>query len=159
MRELQHGEALNALLSTLREEQSKLDQRNGWKVPLVVKIAPDNSDEELASMAEAFVRHGIDGVCVGNTTLQRPGVAGEPHADEQGGLSGAPLKPIAHRALDVVSRTLNGRVPLIGVGGIMNSEDALEKRRLGADLVQIYSGLIYRGPELIGEIARGWPKG
>ncbi|ARB45471.1 quinone-dependent dihydroorotate dehydrogenase [Alloalcanivorax xenomutans] len=158
LRELQHGEALNSLLSTLREEQSKLDQRNGWKVPLVVKIAPDNSDEELASMAEAFVRHGIDGVCVGNTTLQRPGVAGEPHADEQGGLSGAPLKPIAHRALDVVSRTLNGRVPLIGVGGIMNSEDALEKRRLGADLVQIYSGLIYRGPELIGEIARAWPR-
>lgn len=157
LRTLQHGEALDALLGTLREAQTRLDQRHGKRVPLVIKIAPDNSDEELEAMAAAFVRHGIDGVCVGNTTVARTGVAHLRHGDEQGGLSGAPLKPIAHRALATMARALDRRLPIIGVGGIARAGDALEKRRLGAELVQVYSGLIYRGPGLVGEIARAWP--
>lgn len=157
LRSLQHGDALDTLLGTLREAQTRLDQRHGKRVPLVIKIAPDNSDEELAAMAESFVRHGIDGVCVGNTTLERRGVTHLRHGDEQGGLSGAPLKPIAHHALDTLARALDRRLPIVGVGGIMTAGDALEKRRLGADLIQVYSGLIYRGPGLVGEIARALP--
>jgi dihydroorotate dehydrogenase len=107
-------------------------------------------------MAEAFVRHGIDGVCVGNTTLERPGVAHLRHGDEQGGLSGAPLKPIADRALATMAKALDGRIPIIGVGGISGAGDALDKRRLGASLVQVYSGLIYQGPGLVGDIVRAW---
>tara|TARA_A100001391_G_scaffold74115_2_gene47935 strand:+ start:277 stop:1275 length:999 start_codon:yes stop_codon:yes gene_type:complete len=156
LRSLQHGEALDGLLGTLREAQTRLDQQNGKRVPLVIKIAPDNSEQELAAMAEAFVRHGIDGVCVGNTTLERPGVERLTHGGEQGGLSGAPLKPIANRALETMARALDGRLPIIGVGGIQSDADALDKQRLGADLVQVYSGLIYRGPGLVREIVRGW---
>lgn len=156
LRSLQHGEALDALLGTLREAQTRLDQQNGKRVPLVIKIAPDNGEEELVAMAEAFVRHGIDGVCVGNTTLERPGVERLEHGGEQGGLSGAPLRPIADRALATMQRALAGRLPIIGVGGIGAASDALGKRRLGADLVQLYSGLIYQGPGLVREIVRAW---
>ncbi len=156
LRDLQHGDALDRLLGTLREAQTRLDQQRGVTVPLVIKIAPDNSEEELAAMAEAFVRHGIDGVCVGNTTLERPGVAHLRHGDEQGGLSGTPLKPIADRALATMAKALDGRIPIIGVGGISGAGDALDKRRLGASLVQVYSGLIYQGPGLVGDIVRAW---
>jgi len=156
LRDLQHGDALDRLLGTLREAQTRLDQQRGVTVPLVIKIAPDNSEEELADMAEAFVRHGIDGVCVGNTTLERPGVGNLRFGDEQGGLSGAPLRPIADRALAAMAKALDDRLPIIGVGGINGADDALDKRRLGASLVQVYSGLIYQGPGLIGDIARAW---
>ncbi|MBM1142761.1 quinone-dependent dihydroorotate dehydrogenase [Alcanivorax sp. ZXX171] len=156
LRSLQHGDALDALLGTLREAQNRLDQQNGKRVPLVIKIAPDNDEQELGAMAEAFVRHGIDGVCVGNTTLERPGVERLQHGGEQGGLSGAPLKPIADRALATMRRALDGRLPIIGVGGIQSGADAVEKRRLGADLVQVYSGLIYQGPGLVRDIVKAW---
>ncbi|MCQ6262023.1 quinone-dependent dihydroorotate dehydrogenase [Alcanivorax sp. MM125-6] len=156
LRSLQHGDALDALLGTLREAQTRLDQQNGKRVPLVIKIAPDNDEQELGAMAEAFVRHGIDGVCVGNTTLERPGVERLQHGGEQGGLSGAPLKPIADRALATMRRALDGRLPIIGVGGIQSGADAVEKRRLGADLVQVYSGLIYQGPGLVRDIVKAW---
>ncbi|MZR62164.1 quinone-dependent dihydroorotate dehydrogenase [Alcanivorax sp. DP30] len=156
LRELQHGDALDRLLATLREAQDRLDQQHRRKVPLVIKIAPDNSAEELQAMAEAFVKHGIDGVCVGNTTLSREGVQDLPHGDEQGGLSGAPLTPIANQALETMSKALNGRIPIIGVGGIRSADDALAKKVLGAELVQIYSGLIYQGPGLVNRIARAW---
>ncbi|ASK34233.1 quinone-dependent dihydroorotate dehydrogenase [Alloalcanivorax mobilis] len=156
LRTLQHGDALDRLLGTLREAQTRLDQRHGKRVPLVIKIAPDNSDDELWAMAQAFVEHGIDGVCVGNTTLQRPGVERLQHGGEQGGLSGAPLAPIADHALETMAMALERRIPIIGVGGILNADDARRKQRLGADLVQVYSGLIYQGPGLIGELVRGW---
>lgn len=156
LRTLQHGEALDGLLGTLREAQTRLDQQSGKRVPLVIKIAPDNSEEELWAMAEAFVRHGIDGVCVGNTTLERSGVSRLRHGNEQGGLSGAPLKPIAHQALSTMAQALDGRLPIIGVGGILAGRDAAEKRRLGAALVQVYSGLIYEGPGLIREMVDAW---
>ncbi|MDX1805237.1 MAG: quinone-dependent dihydroorotate dehydrogenase [Alcanivorax sp.] len=157
LRTLQHGDALNELLGTLRDAQTRLDQQHRRRVPLVIKIAPDNSAEELAGMAEAFIEHGIDGVCVGNTTLSRDGVKGLPHGEEQGGLSGAPLKPIADQALKTMSEALNGHIPIIGVGGVSRAADALDKQRLGASLVQVYSGLIFEGPGLVGDLVRAWP--
>lgn len=156
LRTLQHGEALDRLLGTLREAQTRLDQQQGRRVPLVIKIAPDNGAEELEAMGQAFLRHGIDGVCVGNTTLARSGVSRLHHGEEQGGLSGAPLKPIANQALKTLARIVDGRLPIIGVGGILAGRDAAEKHRLGADLVQVYSGLIYEGPGLIREIVEAW---
>ena len=151
LRTLQHGAALDELLSRLREAQTRLDQAAGRRVPLVIKIAPDNDDDELGAMAEAFVRHGVDGVIVGNTTLSREGVAGHRHADEAGGLSGVPLKPVADRALGSMAGHLAGRLPLIGVGGIHSGADVADKVANGASLVQLYTGLVYRGPALVRE--------
>lgn len=156
LRSLQHGDALNELLSQLRERQTQLDQQANRRVPLVIKIAPDNDDQAFGAMAEAFVEHGIDGIIVSNTTLARDGVEQLPHGAEQGGLSGMPVKPRADHALKVMAEELDGRIPLIGVGGIQFAEDALDKKALGADLVQIYTGLIYQGPSLINKIARVW---
>lgn len=156
LRTLQHGDALEALLAQLREAQTRLDQQAGRRVPLVIKVAPDNDEDSIALMAEAFVRHGMDGVIVGNTTISRPGVGHLRHGDEAGGLSGAPLKPLADRALLLFCEALAGQIPVIGVGGILSGRDASDKQRLGASLVQIYSGLIYRGPALIGESVRAW---
>ncbi len=116
----------------MREAQTRLDAQHRRRVPLVIKIAPDNSEEELQAMGEAFVQHGIDGVCVGNTTLSREGVQGLPKFDEQGGLSGAPLKPIANQALATMSQTLKGRIPIIGVGGINSAADEIKKGPGGA---------------------------
>lgn len=156
LRSLQHGDALKALLSQLRDAQTRLDQAAGRRVPLLIKIAPDNDEDALAAMAGAFIEHGIDGVIVGNTTVSRPDVAGLRHADEAGGLSGAPLKPLADRALLIMSRALAGRVPIIGVGGIQSGPDVQDKQHLGASLVQLYSGLIFRGPGLIREAVDAW---
>lgn len=154
LRGLQHGQALNELLAELRDRQSRLDQTAGRRVPLLIKIAPDNEADELAGMATAFCEHDIDGVIVGNTTVTRPGVEGMRHADETGGLSGAPLRPLADEALTTMATELDGRLPLIGVGGINSGDDAARKRRLGADLVQLYTGLIYQGPGLVGASVR-----
>ena len=151
LRSLQHGAALDQLLSSLRQAQSRLDQAAGRRVPLVIKIAPDNQEDELAAMADAFVRHGMDGVIVGNTTVTRPGVAGLRHGDEVGGLSGAPLKPVADLALAQMATCLDGRIPLIGVGGIHSGTDVADKVIRGASLVQLYTGLVYRGPGLVRE--------
>lgn len=156
LRTLQHGAALEQLLATLRERQTQLDQRAGRRVPLVIKIAPDNDGEVMALMAEAFVQHGMDGVTVGNTTVTRPRVASLPHGSEAGGLSGQPLKPLADQALANMVSALDGRIPVIGVGGIHTGEDAVDKQRAGASLVQLYTGLIYRGPSLVAEATRAW---
>lgn len=156
LRTLQHGDALESLLSTLREAQTRLDQRAGRRVPLLIKIAPDNDGEAMAAMADAFIRHQMDGVIVGNTTLSRVGVEGLPHGDEAGGLSGAPLKSLADQALAAMVNALDGKLPVIGVGGILNGQDVADKQRLGASLVQVYSGLIYRGPGLVAEAVKAW---
>lgn len=156
LRTLQHGDALARLLAPLRDTQTRLDQQSGRRVPLVVKIAPDNDPDLFAAMARAFITHGIDGVIVSNTTISRPGVEGLPHADEAGGLSGAPLKPLADEALATMHQALEGRIPLIGVGGITCGNDVRDKQRLGASLVQLYSGLIYRGPGLVREAVAAW---
>ena len=156
LRSLQHGDALEVLLATLREAQTRLDQQSGRRVPLLIKVAPDNDADAMHAMAQAFVRHQMDGVIVGNTTLSRVGVEGLRHGNEAGGLSGAPLKPLADQALDTMVRALDGKLPVIGVGGILSGADVADKQRLGASLVQIYSGLIYRGPGLIAESVKAW---
>ena len=159
LRQLQHGDMLRALLEPLRRRQTELDRDGGRKVPLVIKVSPDSTEEELGLMAGILREFEVDGVTVGNTTVTRPeSVSGLAHAEEEGGLSGEPLKPLADRALEVRAEELEGRIPLIGLGGIMGAEDALDKRRLGASLVQVYTGLVYRGPGLVGEIARAWPR-
>lgn len=151
LRELQRGEALDALLAPLKEAQGRLESRHGNYVPLVVKIAPDMSAEEVELMAERLVANELDGVTATNTTTSRDGVTGLPNAEEQGGLSGAPLRGRADTVLGQLSRALDGQLPIIGVGGITAGSHAAEKESLGAGLVQLYTGFIYRGPALIRE--------
>lgn len=154
LRELQGGDALTALLRGLRDERARLADRHGARVPLAVKIAPDLDDAELARVADALVGHEVDAVIATNTTVARPDVAGLPHANEAGGLSGAPLMERSTAVVRVLARHLQGRLPIIGVGGILSGADAAAKIAAGASLVQIYTGLIYRGPALVGECRR-----
>jgi dihydroorotate dehydrogenase len=150
LRGLQEKEALDALLDRLARARLRLARLYGKRIPLVLKVAPDLDAFQVESIAQAVLRHGIDGVIATNTSLSRDGVAGLPHADEAGGLSGAPIR---HRASEVLAQ-LKRHLPettLIGAGGIMSGRDAAEKLAAGAALVQIYSGLVYRGPELVGE--------
>ncbi len=155
LRTLQTGENLDTLLSGLGTERETLARQQGRRVPLAVKIAPDLEPEDIQAIAEALVRHGIDAVIATNTTAARIGVEGLPHAGEAGGLSG---KPLSEKSTDVVRRlseALGGKLPIIACGGIFNAEDARRKLDAGASLIQIYTGLIYRGPGLVTEIARG----
>ncbi|MAX32441.1 MAG: dihydroorotate dehydrogenase (quinone) [Halomonadaceae bacterium] len=153
LRNLQFGEHLDGLLGALREKSLRLDHDSGRRVPLAVKIAPDMSDEEVGLVAEALVSNGIDGVIATNTTVARDAVAGQAHADEAGGLSGRPVFESSNQVIRELRRRLPD-MPIIGVGGIDSGEAAIAKRRAGADLVQLYSGFIYRGPPLVGECAR-----
>ena len=154
LRDLQSEASLSALLSTLTAERDALAQRHGRCVPLAVKIAPDLDADAVAAIARLLVRHRIDGAIATNTTLARDGVAGLSHANEPGGLSGAPLMQRATDVLGSLVRALDGALPVIGVGGVMSAEDAETKIRAGATLVQLYTGLIYRGPKLVAECAR-----
>lgn len=156
LRTLQHGDALRSLLGGLRDEQDRLALANGRRVPLLVKIAPDSTPAELSTMADALVEFGIDGVIATNTTAGRVGVEGLPHAEEQGGLSGAPLTALSRSVVAQLSRDLRGRLPIVGVGGIGSAADALAMREAGACLVQVYTGFIYRGPGLVREIVEAW---
>jgi dihydroorotate dehydrogenase len=122
--------------------------------PLAVKIAPDLDDEQIAAIAELAVKHRIDALIATNTTVGRAGVEDHRHAGEAGGLSGRPVFAIATEVLRKLSRLLAGRIPLIGVGGILTGEDAKAKIDAGASLVQIYTGFIYRGPDLVAEARR-----
>jgi dihydroorotate dehydrogenase len=153
LRELQEGEALETLLGSLKAEQTRLTQQHRRYVPLVVKIAPDLSTIEIGLIARILMQYKIDGVIATNTTVDHRSVAGQAHAEEEGGLSGRPLKDKATAVIRILARTLDGSMPIIGVGGIMSGADAAEKIAAGATLVQIYTGLIYRGPELVAEIA------
>ena len=154
LRELQGGDQLGGLLAALKRRQAELADRDGRYVPLVVKIAPDLDLAQVDSVADALIAHRIDGVIATNTTLSREGVTGLSHADEAGGLSGAPLKATATRVTAALKLRLGDRMPIIGVGGIMQGDDAVARCAVGASLVQLYSGLIYRGPALVGECAR-----
>jgi dihydroorotate dehydrogenase len=150
LRGLQEKEALDALLERLARARRRLAGLFGKRVPLVLKVAPDLDPSQIESIAGAVLRHGIDGVIATNTSLSREGVEGLPHAGEAGGLSG---KPILARSTHVLGE-LKKRLPettLIGAGGIMSGRDAAEKFAAGAALVQVYSGLIYHGPGLVGE--------
>ena len=151
LRRLQYGDRLERLLDALQEERIKLTAGHGRRVPLAVKIAPDLSEEEIASVAAAVRRHGIDAVVATNTTLAREGVESLPHGHEAGGLSGRPLRDRATRVVVQLHRALGDAVPVIAVGGVMSGADAVEKFKAGARLVQLYTGLIYRGPDLVRE--------
>jgi dihydroorotate dehydrogenase len=154
LRDLQHEDALRALLSRLRVVRAELAQKEGRRVPMLVKLAPDLADEALRRTGALARELGADGLIATNTTIQRPGVEGAAHAGESGGLSGAPLKPLALAALRSLRAELGPDYPLVGVGGILSGADAAERRQAGADLVQVYTGFIYRGPALIAESAK-----
>ncbi len=151
LRELQKDEALDALLSAIKLRQSELAQRHGKYVPIALKIAPDLDDTQIAAIAALLMMHRMDAVIATNTTLARDAVAGLPYADEAGGLSGAPVRAASTRVIRALAHHLKGEVPIIGVGGILSGADAQEKIAAGAALVQLYSGLIYRGPALVRE--------
>ena len=149
LRDLQKDEALDALLSAIKLRQSELAQQHGKYVPIALKIAPDLDDAQIAAIAALLMMHRIDGVIATNTTLAREAVAGLQNADEAGGLSGAPVRAASTRVVSALARHLKNEVPIIGVGGILSGDDAQEKIDAGASLVQLYSGLIYRGPALV----------
>jgi dihydroorotate dehydrogenase len=159
LRELQTDAALDALLATLVQRQAELAQRHGRHVPLVVKIAPDLDSVAIASIARTLVLRKVDGVIATNTTLARDVVAGMRHAEEAGGLSGAPLLDASNRVLRELATALDGALPIIGVGGIQSGDDARSKLAAGATLVQLYTGLIYKGPALVGECAQALKRG
>ncbi len=153
LRELQKDDALDDLLAQLKAKQEQLADNYGKYVPMALKIAPDLDDDQITAIADALRRHRMDGVIATNTTLSREGVEGMPNAGETGGLSGAPVFQKSTAVLKKLSVALAGELPIIGVGGIMGGEDAVEKIRAGASLVQLYSGFIYRGPDLVSEVA------
>ena len=158
LRELQKDDALDALLGSLKQEQSRLADKHGKYVPLALKIAPDLEDAQIQSIADLLRLHRIDGVIATTTTLSRNGVEGLPNAEQTGGLSGAPVFERSTAVLKKLSAALAGEVPIIGVGGIMNGANAVAKIEAGASLVQLYSGFIYQGPGLIAECAEALAK-
>jgi dihydroorotate dehydrogenase len=151
LRELQQADALDGLLATLKREQRALAQTHGRHVPLAVKIAPDLEISELRGIADALKRNEIEAAIATNTTLARAGVEAHARSGEAGGLSGAPLAERSTNTLRELARSLAGALPVIGVGGIMSAGDATAKLAAGAQLVQLYTGLVYRGPALVRE--------
>ena len=151
LRDLQEEATLRRFISVLREAQERLGSQHGRRKPMLLKIAPDLGEAELDAIAEVLLHAGIDGVICSNTTIDHAAVADDPHGNEVGGLSGKPLFDRSTAVLAGMHRRLQGRVPLIGVGGILDGSDAAEKMEMGASLVQLYSGLIYRGPQLVAE--------
>ena len=149
LRSLQSGDALTELLQTLRKRQLELAEEHQHYVPLVLKVAPDLTQEDIQFIAKQLIQFKIDGLIVTNTTLSREGVENLKYGDEAGGLSGAPVFEKSTACLAAFAKVLNGQIPLIGVGGILSGEQAVAKQQAGASLVQIYSGLIYTGPTLV----------
>jgi len=154
LRQLQFGQALEELLIAINLKQKELTKKYSIRKPILIKIAPDLSDEEIDSLVETFLKHDVDGLIATNTTFSREGVEGLPHSDEQGGLSGAPIFNASTEVVKKLSQKINGAFPIIGVGGIDDATKAKTKIEAGATLVQIYSGFIYQGPGLIHSIAK-----
>jgi dihydroorotate dehydrogenase len=154
LRSLQTDEALDHLLSALNERKQALAEQHQKQVPVFLKIAPDLDDEQITAIAQSLRKHNIDGVIATNTTLAREAVKGLPHGNETGGLSGAPVLAGSNRVIRLLRQQLGPTFPIIGVGGIMSAYDAVSKIEAGADVVQIYTGLIYKGPCLVHEIAK-----
>lgn len=150
LRDLQFGDTLDELLAPIKARQLELAEKFGYK-PVLVKIAPDMDEENVRLVAETLIKNNIDGVIATNTTLSREGVEGHKFGAEAGGLSGAPLEDSATETVAALEAALDGKLPVIGVGGILDGAGAVEKIEAGAQLVQIYSGFIFRGPELIRE--------
>ncbi|HSD55136.1 MAG TPA: quinone-dependent dihydroorotate dehydrogenase [Burkholderiales bacterium] len=155
LRQLQQADELGELLGKLAQRRDRLAQAAKRRVPLAVKIAPDLDDEQIAAIARLVAAHEIDAVIATNTTVSREEVKGLPHADEPGGLSGPPVRAASTAVVRKIAAALQGRIPVIGVGGIASTADAREKIAAGAALVQVYTGLIYRGPALVPDIVRG----
>ncbi len=151
LRQLQGGDELDALLAQLKTEQLKLADTHGNYVPIALKIAPDLDAVQIKQIAALLTKHRIDGVIATNTTLSREGVENLPRGAEAGGLSGAPVRDKSTAVIRALAAELKGALPIIGAGGILSGADAAEKINAGAALVQVYSGLIYRGPALVGE--------
>ena len=149
LRDLQDAEQLDALLAALNNRRIELTDEVDKRVPLVVKVAPDLEDQQIQEIADVVVRSQFDGLIATNTTISREEVKGLPHANEQGGLSGAPVKDKANHVLAAFRAALPAEIALIGTGGITCGEDAAEKMELGADLVQFYTGFVYKGPDLV----------
>lgn len=149
LRALQSDEALDALLGAIAGKREALAQEHGKRVPVFVKIAPDLDEAQIQVIAATLQRHGMDGVIATNTTLSREAVQGLPHAEETGGLSGTPVLEASNRVIRQLRAALGRDFPIIGVGGILSAQDAVSKIDAGADLVQIYTGLIYQGPSLV----------
>ena len=151
LRALQSGDELSALLGQLADKRRALEDQHQRRVPMAVKIAPDLTQEQIDAIADILPRHGIDGVIATNTTLSRDSVAGQAHADEAGGLSGAPVHELSLKVIRRLKEQLGDSLAIIGVGGVLSGQQAREKMAAGADAVQLYTGLIYRGPALVGE--------
>ncbi|MFC3651059.1 quinone-dependent dihydroorotate dehydrogenase [Dyella humi] len=151
LRDLQEEATLRRFIETLREAQERLGSQQGKRKPMLLKIAPDLSEAELDSIADVLLAAHVDGVICTNTTIDHSSVAGDPLGNEAGGLSGKPLRVRATEVVRGMHQRLGDRVAIVGVGGILEGDDAMEKLNAGAKLVQIYSGLIYRGPELVAE--------
>lgn len=154
LRQLQGASELDALLSQLKDAQQRLADQHKRYVPIALKIAPDIDAEQIKTIADALLRHKIDGVIATNTTITRDAVQGLPHAEETGGLSGKPVFELSNRVIRALRAELGDELPIIGVGGIFSGEDAATKVRAGASLMQLYSGLIYQGPALVKECAK-----
>ena len=154
LRDLQEKEALSSLLASLKLAQAKLAQKHGKYVPVTLKIAPDLDESQVIEIANLLMQHKIDGVIATNTTLAREPVKRMKNGAETGGLSGAPVKNLSTLVIQQLSKQLQGALPIIGVGGILSSADAVEKIAAGASLVQVYSGLIYEGPALVHDICK-----
>lgn len=151
LRQLQEGSELEKLLQSLSEEREQLSQSYGKRLPMFLKIAPDLVSEQIKEISDLVQRYQFDAIIATNTTVSRYGVEHEPNGGETGGLSGAPVKKISTQTLEAFAKELQGKVPLIGVGGILSGLDAKDKIVAGASVVQLYSGLIYKGPGLIKE--------
>ncbi|MFZ6768638.1 quinone-dependent dihydroorotate dehydrogenase [Undibacterium sp. Di26W] len=153
LRQLQGASELDALLSQLKQAQLRLADEHKRYVPVALKIAPDIDAEQIKTIAEALLRHKLDGVIATNTTITRDAVQGLPHAEEAGGLSGKPVFEASNRVIRALKAELGNELPIIGVGGIFSGADAVTKMQAGAALIQLYSGLIYQGPALVKECA------
>ncbi|HBL66010.1 MAG TPA: dihydroorotate dehydrogenase (quinone) [Achromobacter sp.] len=158
LRALQSGDELSALLAQLADKRRALEDQHQRRVPMAVKIAPDLTEEQIDAIADTLPRHGIDGVIATNTTLSRDAVTGQAHAEEAGGLSGAPVHELSLKVIRRLKAQLGNSLAIIGVGGVLSGAQAREKMDAGADAVQLYTGLIYRGPALVGECVRATAK-
>ncbi|HSI25424.1 MAG TPA: quinone-dependent dihydroorotate dehydrogenase [Methylotenera sp.] len=154
LRDLQAADVLSNLLASLKLEQKKLADKHGKYVPMTLKIAPDLTQDQIIEIANLLMQHQIEGVIATNTTLSRDTVKGMQHSEEAGGLSGLPVRNQSTVVIQQLSQQLQGALPIIGVGGIFSGADAVEKMAAGADLVQVYSGLIYQGPKLVHDICK-----
>jgi dihydroorotate dehydrogenase len=154
LRSLQGDQALDDLLGALDARRDELASQHGRRVPIFVKIAPDLDQSQVDAIAAALTRHDMDGVVATNTTISREAVKGLRHSEEAGGLSGAPVLQASNRVIRQLRAALGKDFPIVGVGGIMSAQDAVSKVEAGADVVQVYTGLIYRGPDLVSEAAQ-----